>query len=399
MKGGEMLKKSKPFMAVIFLQLGLAGMDVISKVALDRGMNNSVFITYRHAVATVFIAPFALILEKKVRPRMTMSIFAKIVLLSILEPVIDQNLYFLGMKYTTATFAASMYNILPAVTFLMACIFRLERVQMRSIQSQAKLLGTCTTIGGAMIMTLVRGPMIIQGWSNQTSIIHQTQRRKISLHDTIKGSVLISFSCFGCSSFMILQAITLKTYPAELSLTALVCLLGTIWNAIIGIIVEGANSSVWSIHFDVKLLAAAYSVRGSTRSINTLFLKNGEEVQGIFCSGLAYYVQGVVMQDKGPVFIAVFSPLCMVFVAVISFFILAEQVNLGRLIGSVIIVAGLYLVVWGKARDHDDSMIPGSIDEENGSIEKIELLDCNLAKQEAKEGNVEIIRPLTNERQ
>ncbi|KAL8158918.1 hypothetical protein V2J09_000455 [Rumex salicifolius] len=71
----------------------------------------------------------------------------------------------------------------------------LKRVQMRSIPSQAKLLRTCTTIGGAMIMTLIRGPMIIQGCSNQTSIIHQTQRRKISLHDTIKGSVLISFSC------------------------------------------------------------------------------------------------------------------------------------------------------------------------------------------------------------
>ena len=39
------------------------------------------------------------------------------------RPVIDQNLYYFGLKYTTATFAAAMYNILPAITFLMACIF------------------------------------------------------------------------------------------------------------------------------------------------------------------------------------------------------------------------------------------------------------------------------------
>ena len=40
------------------------------------------------------------------------------------RPVNDQNQYFLGMKYTSAMFAASMYNILPAITFLMVCIFR-----------------------------------------------------------------------------------------------------------------------------------------------------------------------------------------------------------------------------------------------------------------------------------
>jgi len=45
-------------------------------------------------------------------------------LLSHGRPVIDQNLYFLGMKYTTATFAVSMYNVLPAITFVMAWILR-----------------------------------------------------------------------------------------------------------------------------------------------------------------------------------------------------------------------------------------------------------------------------------
>ena len=40
----------------------------------------------------------------------------------LLRPVINQNLFFTGMKYTTATFARAMCNVVPAFTFSMAWI-------------------------------------------------------------------------------------------------------------------------------------------------------------------------------------------------------------------------------------------------------------------------------------
>lgn len=43
------------------------------------------------------------------------------------RPVLDQNLYFLGMKYTSATFASAVVNVLPAITFIMAVFFRLKK--------------------------------------------------------------------------------------------------------------------------------------------------------------------------------------------------------------------------------------------------------------------------------
>ena len=61
-------------------------------------------------------------------------------------------------------------------------------------------------------------------------------------------------------------------------------------------------------------------------------------MQGIVCSGLAYYIQGVVMKDRGPVFVTAFSPLSMVIVAVMSSFILAEQMYLGRYSSSSLIL-------------------------------------------------------------
>ncbi|XWS55709.1 hypothetical protein CRYUN_Cryun09bG0023800 [Craigia yunnanensis] len=331
-QGHGSLGKFKPFFATIFMQVGLAGMDILSKAALNQGMSNFALVVYRHAIATVVMAPFAAILDKKVRPKMTLPIFIKIMVLSLLEPVIDQNLYYVGMKYTTATFAAAMYNILPAITFVMAWILRLEKVNLRSIRSHGKVVGTLATVAGAMVMTLMKGPVLELFWTKGRINHEAAAKNGTDIHDTIKGGLMITVGCFSYACFVILQAITLDTYPAELSLTVWICLLGTLEGTIAALIMEKGNAAIWAIKWDTKLLTAAYS--------------------GIVCSGLGYYIQGVVMKDRGPVFVTAFSPLCMVIVAIVASFILAEQMYLGRVIGAIIIIAGLYLVLWGKSKDY-----------------------------------------------
>jgi len=118
------------------------------------------------------------------------------------RPVIDQNLYYLGMKYTTATFATAMYNVLPAITFVLAYIFGLERVKLRCIRSTGKVVGTLATVGGAMIMTLVKGPVLDLFWTKGVSA-HNTAGTDI--HSAIKGAVLVTIGCFSYACFMILQ--------------------------------------------------------------------------------------------------------------------------------------------------------------------------------------------------
>lgn len=60
----ERFKAAKPFLAVVFLQFGLAGMDILCKAALNQGVSNYVLVVYRHAVATLVVAPFAVVLDK-----------------------------------------------------------------------------------------------------------------------------------------------------------------------------------------------------------------------------------------------------------------------------------------------------------------------------------------------
>nr|GMD02000.1 WAT1-related protein At2g39510-like [Ipomoea batatas] len=360
------LKDAKPYFGVLFLQLSYAASSLISKSALNQGMNHYIFVVYRNIIAAVVFAPFAMLFERKIRPRMTINIFLKIMLLALLEPVIDQNLYYAGMKYTTATFATAMCNVLPAITFLLAWILRLENVRIRSLHSQGKIVGTILTIGGAMIMTLVRGHVIGLPWT--TKHAPQTQSTGAATeHDHLKGAVMIAAGCFCWSCFYILQAITLKSYPAGLSLTCLICMAGALQSTVLTLVVERDNYAIWALHWDTTFLAYVYN--------------------GIIRSGVVYYISGIIMSEKGPFFVTAFNPLSMIMVAIVGSFMLAEQLDFGKVFGAVVIIVGLYLVIWGKSKD-----VPSSKSSENDNIALSNNKESILAKPSTEERTDDTIK-------
>lgn len=326
----EMLMKVKPYFAMVFLQFGFAGMFIIVMIAMQQGMSHWVLVVYRHLLATLAIAPFAFVLERKIRPKLTLSVFLKVMLLGLLEPVIDQNLYYVGMKLTSATFASATNNVIPALTFIMAILFRMERVNLKQKHGLAKVIGTTLTVSGAMLMTLYKGPVVdIFGYSPESG--HQNSSAAASSDQHwAAGTLMLLLCCVGWSAFFIVQSITLKEYPAELSLTSLICFTGMVEGGIVALVME-RDMTAWAIAFDFKLLAAAYS--------------------GVVCSGIAYYVQGYVNKVRGPVFVTAFTPLSMIITAILGAVLLSEQVHLGSLLGACVIVMGLYSVVWGKSKD------------------------------------------------
>ncbi|GER37748.1 nodulin MtN21 /EamA-like transporter family protein [Striga asiatica] len=325
------LNNMKPYLAMVALQFGYAGMYIISLVSLKSGFSHWILVVYRHVVATLVVSPFAYFLEKKTRPKLTKSIFLKIVVLAFLEPVLDQNMYYLGMQYTSATFASATVNVLPAITFILAVIFRLEKIKLKKVHSLAKVTGTAITLTGAMLMTLYKGPVVDILWYSHGSAHHKAAAAAAgSDQHWVTGTIMLLSCVVGWAGFFILQNKTLEEYPAELSLTSLVCVTGMIEGGIVAVIMKHDKNS-WAVGFDSRLLAAVYS--------------------GIVCSGIAYYTQSKVNKIRGPVFVTAFSPLSMIITAVLGAIVLAEQVHLGSLIGAVIIVIGLYSVVWGKSKE------------------------------------------------
>ncbi|KAJ0978939.1 hypothetical protein J5N97_014413 [Dioscorea zingiberensis] len=333
----KLFLKSKPYIAMVSLQFGYAGMNIITKVSLNHGMSHYVLVVYRHAFATLSIAPFALFFERKGRPKMTFKIFMQIFVLALLGPVIDQNFYYAGLKYTSPTFSCAMSNMLPAMTFAMAVVFRMEKLDLKKAICQVKLVGTIVTVAGAMLMTLYKGPIVEMIW---TKYIHAHEANVPGAvdptgKDWFKGSIFVIIATLAWASLFILQAEALKKWSsAHMSLSSLICFVGTLQAIVVTFVME-RKISVWSIGWDMNLLAAAYA--------------------GIVTSGVAYYVQGLVIHERGPVFASAFSPLMMIIVAIMGSFILSEKIYLGGILGAILIVAGLYSVLWGKYKENKET--------------------------------------------
>ncbi|KAJ6806236.1 WAT1-related protein-like [Iris pallida] len=332
MASGDLMvvSKLKPYLIMVLLQIGFSGMNIIAVASLKKGMNHYVLVVYRNAIAAAVMAPFALWFERKVRPKVTLSVFFKIVLLGLLEPVLDQNLYYIGANSTSAGLAAALVNIIPSITFVFALILRMEKVKLESRHSQAKIAGTLVTVAGTVLMILYKGP-VLDFTSSKGPSHRRSAAAAASGSGWLKGTFELLGSCTCWSAFYIVQASTLDAYPAELSLTTLICSMGALLSAAVTLVMERGNPKIWSIGWDMRLFTAAYS--------------------GIVCSGIAYYVQGVVMKERGPVFVTAFNPLCMIFTTVMGSIILKEDVTLGRVIGAAIIVTGLYSLIWGKSKD------------------------------------------------
>ncbi|KAG6781606.1 hypothetical protein POTOM_014517 [Populus tomentosa] len=370
----KFLESSKPYFAMIALQFGYAGMNIITKVSLNHGMSHYVLVVYRHAFATAVIAPFALFFERKMQPKITFPVFMQIFVLALLGPVIDQNFYYAGLKYTSPTFSCAMSNMLPAMTFVMAVIFRMEKLDIKKVRCQAKLLGTLVTVAGAMFMTLYKGPIVEMLWSKYVHPrkSYVTDTTGTTDKDWFKGSILLIIATLAWASLFVLQTKALKTYKNhQLTLTSLVCFVGTLQAIAVTFAMEH-KSSVWRIGWDMNLLAAAYA--------------------GIVTSSISYYVQGLVIKKKGPVFATAFSPLMMIIVAILGSFILAEKIYLGGIVGSALIVVGLYSVLWGKHKEKmevDPEEIPEPVKGVQGNgnsilvIEDIEANEVQLQKAEA----------------
>ncbi|XP_007019026.2 PREDICTED: WAT1-related protein At4g08290 isoform X1 [Theobroma cacao] len=350
-----MFNKAKPYFLMVCLQFGLAGTYIISMATLIHGMNRYVLIVYRNAIAALVLAPFALLLERFVlilkrkvsplhtfmrRPKMTFPIFLQIMTLGFLEPILDQGFAYLGMKFTSASFTSAIMNAVPSVTFVVAVILRLEHLKIKEVRGQAKIIGTILSLSGALLMTLYKGPVIDLICSRKAS--HHGSSGDSSDKHWIPGTLLILVGCVAWSCFYVLQSTTIKKYPAEISLSSLICLAGAIQSSAIALVVEHRPSG-WAVGWDSRLFAPLYT--------------------GIVSSGITYYVQGLVMKTRGPVFVTAFNPLCMIIVTALGSAILGEQIHLGSIIGGIIIAIGLYSVVWGKSKDYTAASTPAKADD------------------------------------
>ncbi|KAM0924998.1 hypothetical protein ACQ4PT_004487 [Festuca glaucescens] len=310
---GMVAEAARPAAGMVGVQLLFSVLNILIKLALNDGMDARVLVAYRFMFASVFLCPIAFFVERF---------------------TVNQNLYVLAIKLTSATFVTAIANLTPAATFILVILTRLETLKLREPAGQAKFVGTLVGMGGAMLLTFYKGP--------EFKLLHRLPHPKLghiseahhshppSTSHQIVGSFLGIISCFSYATWLVIQAKVGEVYPCHYSIAAIVCFFGAIQSTIMAVCVQ-REMEQWRLGLNIRLYSSAYA--------------------GLIASGFAFPLLSWCLRKKGPLFIAVFSPLMLIFVAALSALLLDEALYLGSVLGSILIVGGLYLVLWGKAKE------------------------------------------------
>jgi len=84
----------------------------------------------------------------------------------------------------------------------------MEKINIKQVRCQAKILGTILTVAGAMLMTLYKGPIVEMVWAknrhpqNET---HETTTTGSSERDWILGCTFLIIATFAWASLFVLQ--------------------------------------------------------------------------------------------------------------------------------------------------------------------------------------------------
>ncbi|PHU24269.1 Protein WALLS ARE THIN 1 [Capsicum chinense] len=313
--------------ALLVLQFCFAGFHIVSRLALNIGVSKIVYPVYRNIIALLLLGPFAYFLEKKERPPLTFSLLVQFFFLALIGITANQGFYILGLYYASPTFASAMQNSVPAITFIMAAILRLERVHFMRRDGIAKILGTIASVGGATVITLYKGPPLLRGSNSSEEDMVASQE---NIMDWTWGCVYLLGHCLSWAGWMVLQAPVVKKYPAKLSLTSFTFFFGLIQFLVIAAFTE-RDLTHWQIQSGEEVFLILYA--------------------GVISSGVVISLQTWCIQKGGPVYVATFQPVQTVLVAVMAFVILGDQLYSGGLLGGLLIMVGLYLVLWGKKEE------------------------------------------------
>ncbi|KAL4285845.1 hypothetical protein HN51_053403 [Arachis hypogaea] len=329
---GNVINGLKPAIGMIIVQVAYAGLSILYKLVVEDGMNMSVLIAYRTLFATSFVVPLAFFMERKSKPKITPDVLFQSFLCGLFGVTLQQNLYVRAVAFASATYASTMTNLIPGVTFILALCFGLERLKIRTLTGKAKVIGTIMGIGGVMIITFYKTKEIHIWPTHHVNMIKHNQSH-ISPTNQVLGSAFGFGNCLCYSMWLILQAKMSEKFPWQYSSAALVSAMACIQVIIFALCME-RNWNQWKLGWNIKLLSVAYT--------------------GIVASGIALVLISWCVRLRGPLYASTFNPLSLVIVTIAASLILDERLYVGSIIGSILVVLGLYTVLWGKGKEYEN---------------------------------------------
>ncbi|PPD92231.1 hypothetical protein GOBAR_DD10825 [Gossypium barbadense] len=230
-----------PCIAMVVVECSIVVGSILFKAASLKGISYFVFTAYSYILSTlVFLLLASLFKRKTVLPPLKFPLFFQN-FPSWTSWILGQLCSYKGIL-SSSTLSSALSNLIPACTFMLAVFFRIEKVTIRSSSSQSKIIGTLTSIFGALVIIFYKGPKL---FSLSSSAIHQRPLGFMSSQSNwIIGGPLLAVAFVLVSLGYIIQSQVMKIYPEEITVNFFYKLFGTV--------------HIWGIHLKRPVFVASF---------------------------------------------------------------------------------------------------------------------------------------------
>ncbi|KAJ4895149.1 WAT1-related protein [Raphanus sativus] len=244
----------------------------------------------RLAISAFILAPLAYFLERKTRPKMT-------------------------------------YRLL--IDHFISGLTGMESVRdLKSQTGMLKVMGTLICVSGALLLTFYKGPQISHFHPHPDAL--QNNNHQTKTNNWLLGCLYAVIATSFFSMWMLFQGTLNIKYLCKYTGICLMSVFGP---------------------FQCALLSLY-----KRRDVNDWVIDDGFVIFVIIYVGIVGQAMSTVattwsIKKLGAVFASTFSPMMLISATLFDFLILHTPLYLGSIIGSVVVVTGLYVYLWGKNKE------------------------------------------------
>ena len=280
---------------MIAVQISFSGLHIVGKLVLET-LPPLAVASFRVLIATPLLMGLAWYVDRRLPP---WNLLPHLALLGLLGVFLNQVLFVVGLKYTTATNAAILMSSVPVFAVGIGWLTRIERI------GAGRLAGVVLAATGAVILL---------------------DPRRFSLVDaTFLGTFLILMNSLCFATYLVLQRPLLSRLPWR-TVIAWTFLFGGI-----GVIAVGGNTVA---SLDVSAVAPGIWW-------GVLFI-------GLVPTFFGYLLNTWAVRRSSVTLVAVYTTLQPLLTALLAIVFLREQLRAPQVAGFVLIASGLWLVSWHR---------------------------------------------------
>ncbi|CAL4975925.1 unnamed protein product [Urochloa decumbens] len=226
-----------PYAVSLLLRLIYGVTNILTKGAFSQGTSACVLVFYRFLIASVLLLPVAFAFERKTAPPLSFKVSLKLFVHALYGMSASTIISYIGLKYTSATSASAVTNLLPVFTFFLAVLFRMESLNLKRSHGIVKVSGLVLCSIGVTVLALYQGPELKSFIHHR--LFHETSHDSTnSTRKWILGVILQSFAAAMWALWAVLQGHLFGEYPSKLLNTTLQIVFASIQSFLMALLIE-----------------------------------------------------------------------------------------------------------------------------------------------------------------